>query len=124
MEIWLRELPDVMLLQFYHRIPLNTTYWTGWPSKEDPYMNEAFWHRTFINILTRLKQRRSSDEDGTETSDRRPGYRAARCTDSHARDCLDPALCAARSSSGRSVGSQRGTFPISTGDRLPVQTPS
>lgn len=55
MEIWLRELPDVMLLQFYHRIPLNTTYWTGWPSKEDPYMNEAFWHRTFINILTRLK---------------------------------------------------------------------
>ena len=55
MEIWLRELPDVMLLQFYHRIPLNTTYWTGWPSKEDPYMNEAFWHRTFINVLTRLK---------------------------------------------------------------------
>jgi len=30
MEIWLKELPDVMLLQFYHRIPMNTTYWTGW----------------------------------------------------------------------------------------------
>jgi len=55
MEIWLKELPDVMLLQFYHRIPMNTTYWTGWPSNEDPYMNEAFWHRTFINVLTRLK---------------------------------------------------------------------
>lgn len=55
MEIWLRELPDVPLLQFYHRIPMNTTYWTGWPSKEDPYINEAFWHRTFINVLTRLK---------------------------------------------------------------------
>jgi len=55
MEIWLKELPDVQLLQFYHRIPLNTTYWTGWPSKEDPYMNEAFWHRTFINILTKLQ---------------------------------------------------------------------
>lgn len=55
MEIWLRELPDVMLLQFYHRIPMNTTYWTGWPSTEDPYINEAFWHRTFINVLTRVK---------------------------------------------------------------------
>jgi peptide/nickel transport system substrate-binding protein len=55
MEIWLRELPDVMLLQFYHRIPMNTTYWTGWPSTEDPYINEAFWHRTFINVLTHVK---------------------------------------------------------------------
>jgi peptide/nickel transport system substrate-binding protein len=55
MEIWLRELPDVPLLQFYHRIPMNTTYWTGWPSTEDPYINEAFWHRTFINVLTRVK---------------------------------------------------------------------
>lgn len=55
MEIWLKELPDVPLLQFYHRIPMNTTYWTGWPSNEDPYINEAFWHRTFINVLTRLK---------------------------------------------------------------------
>jgi peptide/nickel transport system substrate-binding protein len=55
MEIWLRELPDVPLLQFYHRIPMNQTYWTGWPSKEDPYINEAFWHRTFILVLARLK---------------------------------------------------------------------
>lgn len=55
MEIWLPELPDVQLLQFYHRIPMNQTYWTGWPSAEDPYMNEAFWHRTFINVLTRLQ---------------------------------------------------------------------
>ena len=49
-----KNLPDVQLLQFYHRIPMNTTYWTGWPSAEDPYINEAFWHRTFIHVLTRL----------------------------------------------------------------------
>ena len=55
MEIWLPALPDVQLLQFYHRIPMNQTYWTGWPSAEDPYINEAFWHRTFINVLTRLQ---------------------------------------------------------------------
>ena len=34
---------------------MNQTYWTGWPSAEDPYINEAFWHRTFINVLTRLR---------------------------------------------------------------------
>ena len=36
MEIWLRELPDVPLLQFYHRIPMNTTYWTDWPTDREP----------------------------------------------------------------------------------------
>lgn len=54
MEIWLKNLPDVQLLQFYHRIPMNQTYWTNWPSDENPYINEAFWHRTFINVLTNV----------------------------------------------------------------------
>ena len=27
MEIWLRELPEVPIVQYYHRIPYNTTYW-------------------------------------------------------------------------------------------------
>lgn len=55
MEIWLPQLPDVQLVQFYHRIPMNTTYWTGWPSAENQYMNEAFWHRTFLAVLTQLQ---------------------------------------------------------------------
>ena len=28
MEIWLPELPDIQLVQNFHRIPMNTTYWT------------------------------------------------------------------------------------------------
>jgi peptide/nickel transport system substrate-binding protein len=47
MEIWLKELPDIPLVQFYHRNPVNTTYWTNWPNEKNPYINSANWHRTF-----------------------------------------------------------------------------
>lgn len=46
MEIWVPELPDIGLVQWMHRIPTNTTYWTNWPSAENPYINTAYWHRT------------------------------------------------------------------------------
>jgi len=55
MEIWLRELPDIPLVQFYHRNPVNTTYWTNWPDKNNPYINSANWHRTFELVLLNLK---------------------------------------------------------------------
>lgn len=54
-DIWLRELPDIALSQFYHRIPVNTTYWTGWPSVTDPYVNSANWHRTFELVILELR---------------------------------------------------------------------
>jgi len=54
-EIWLKELPDVPLLQFYHRIPMNETYWTNWPTKDNPYINGAFWHRTALLIVQGIK---------------------------------------------------------------------
>lgn len=46
MEIWVPELPDIGLVQWFHRIPTNTTYWTNWPSADNPYINTAYWHRT------------------------------------------------------------------------------
>ncbi len=55
MAIWLPELPDIPIQQWYHRIPYNNTYWTGWPSKENAYVNGAFWHLTFQLILNELK---------------------------------------------------------------------
>ena len=55
MEIWLDELPDVQVLEFYHRIPMNTTYWTNWPTHDNPYVNGAFWHLTFQLILNELE---------------------------------------------------------------------
>jgi peptide/nickel transport system substrate-binding protein len=55
MEIYLRELPDIPIIQFYHRIAYNTTYWTNWPTEENPYVNGAFWHQTFPLLLHNLK---------------------------------------------------------------------
>ena len=36
MEIWLPELPDIPIQEWYHRIPMNTTYWQGWPTRTIP----------------------------------------------------------------------------------------
>ena len=55
MEIWLPELPAVMINEFYHRIPMNTTYWDNWPTDENPYVNAAFWHLTFQLVLNELR---------------------------------------------------------------------
>jgi len=46
MTIWITDLPDVPLVQWFHRIPTNQTYWTNFPSAENPYINSAYWHRT------------------------------------------------------------------------------
>ena len=55
MEIWLRELPAIPLVQWFHRIPHNQAYWTGWPTAADPYINSAYWHRTWLRVLLRLE---------------------------------------------------------------------
>ena len=36
MEIWLPELPDIQLDECYHRIPMNTTYWTELADRGEP----------------------------------------------------------------------------------------
>jgi peptide/nickel transport system substrate-binding protein len=55
MAIWLPELPDIPIQEWYHRIPMNQTYWTNWPTAENPYVNGAFWHLTFQLILNQLE---------------------------------------------------------------------
>ena len=55
MEIWLPELPDIQVKEFYHRIPMNTTYWNNWPTEDNNYVNGAFWHLTFALVLKNLK---------------------------------------------------------------------
>jgi peptide/nickel transport system substrate-binding protein len=55
MEIWLPELPDIQLVQNYHRIPWNTTYWKDWPTEQNPYVNGAHWHLTFAMVLWNLQ---------------------------------------------------------------------
>lgn len=55
MAVWLPELPDIPIQEWYHRIPMNQTYWTGWPTRENSYVNGAFWHLTFQLVLNELK---------------------------------------------------------------------
>ena len=55
MEIWIPELPDIPIQEWYHRIPMNTTYWSNWPTEDNPYVNGAFWHLTFQLILNELE---------------------------------------------------------------------
>jgi peptide/nickel transport system substrate-binding protein len=55
LEIYLDNLIDAPIQQWMHRIPHNTTYWSGWPTVEDEYLNGAFWHLTFPLILQRLQ---------------------------------------------------------------------
>ena len=53
-EIWLRELPDTHLVQTVIQLPMNTTYWTGWPTIDNEYAHEGFWHRSAMLMWVRL----------------------------------------------------------------------
>jgi peptide/nickel transport system substrate-binding protein len=55
MAIWLPELPDIPLTELYHRIGYNETYWTNWPTDDNPYVNGASWHLTHLMVLWNLE---------------------------------------------------------------------
>lgn len=55
MEIWMRDLPEIPLFQFFNRVGRNTTYWTNFPSTENPYMNGISPHTGFAYILLQLE---------------------------------------------------------------------
>ena len=56
MEIWLADMPDVNLLQFYNRTGNNAHYWDNWPSTvDDPYMNGIQMHTGFPYTTLQLK---------------------------------------------------------------------
>jgi ABC-type transport system substrate-binding protein len=56
MDIWLRDLPEVPLLQFYNRTGNNGYYWTNWPSTvDDPYMNGIQMHTGFPYTMLQLR---------------------------------------------------------------------
>jgi peptide/nickel transport system substrate-binding protein len=38
LDIYLRDMPELMLLEELHVVVFNETYWTGWPNETDPYV--------------------------------------------------------------------------------------
>jgi len=55
MAIWIPDLPAPQITEWYHRIPMNTTYWTKWPTNKEPFVNSAFWHWTFQLMLNNFE---------------------------------------------------------------------
>jgi peptide/nickel transport system substrate-binding protein len=60
MDIWLSELPSIPIVQWYHRIPHNEIHWTNWPTQQDPYINSAYWHKTWLLVLLGLEPAQDS----------------------------------------------------------------
>ena len=56
MDIWFRELPSIPLIQWYHRIPHNETYWKKLaPRLKNPYVKQRLlapqpWLLVLLNL--------------------------------------------------------------------------
>lgn len=59
MGIYWRDVIDIPVIQWLHRIPYNQTYWTNWPTADNPYLNGAYWHHTFPLLVLGLKAAQS-----------------------------------------------------------------
>ncbi|GLQ55831.1 ABC transporter substrate-binding protein [Devosia nitrariae] len=55
--IYWRDVIDVPVIQWLHRIPYNNHYWTNWPSASNEGMgiNGAFWAHTGMLVITGLQ---------------------------------------------------------------------
>ena len=49
MRIWLSELPDIPLTEFFNRFAISKKYWMNWPTLvTDPYMNGLHLHAVWL----------------------------------------------------------------------------
>ena len=55
MIIWLKHLPVIPITQARKLIPFDTTYWTGWPSKERNYLHSTTWWQSTHLIIHHLE---------------------------------------------------------------------
>lgn len=55
MEIWLEELPFIPITQAKKLIPFNTTYWEGWPTSENSYVQPPSWWQSTHLIIHQLE---------------------------------------------------------------------
>ncbi|TMC52769.1 MAG: ABC transporter substrate-binding protein [Chloroflexi bacterium] len=55
--LYWRDTIDCPVIQWLHRIPYNQTYWTNWPTTDNPADGEngAFWAETGMIVITGLK---------------------------------------------------------------------
>jgi peptide/nickel transport system substrate-binding protein len=53
--IWADELPDIPLVQTPSLLLFNTTYWTGWPTADNNYIQPPSWWEHFLRVLVEIK---------------------------------------------------------------------
>ena len=54
-EIYMDELPVIPVTQAKKIIPFNETYWTNWPSAENPYIHPPTWWQSTHVIIHNLE---------------------------------------------------------------------
>jgi peptide/nickel transport system substrate-binding protein len=56
LEIWLKNLPDIPIIQSFFIMPVSTTDWKGWPDSTNPYAAPALWHRGEAGLVLNTLQ--------------------------------------------------------------------
>ncbi len=56
MEIWMAELPAIPITQAKKIIPFSNTYWTNWPTADNPYIHPPTWWQHTHAIIHNLEQ--------------------------------------------------------------------
>jgi peptide/nickel transport system substrate-binding protein len=55
MDLWFKDLPMIYVSQLIIRYPMNTQYWTGWPSKDNPYGFPHSWQQELLKTILTLQ---------------------------------------------------------------------
>ena len=55
MEIWMSELPALPIAQATKLVPFDETYWTNWPTSDNPYIQPATWWQSAHIIIHNLQ---------------------------------------------------------------------
>lgn len=55
MEIWFNELPVIPITQAKKIVPVNGTYWSGWPTFSDDYIHPPMWWQSAHVIIHELQ---------------------------------------------------------------------
>ncbi len=50
------EMPFIPLVQSFKLLPMNTTYWTGWPSNDNYYNHPFFWWNSTHQMIHNLEK--------------------------------------------------------------------
>lgn len=55
LEIWLRELPVMAVVQQLRVVPYSTRYWTNWPTAKNDYFHPPNWWMCFLMVIMKIK---------------------------------------------------------------------